>query len=199
MEVSILFAEKDGPYSKVSNVDIWDISRDARGYNGNNPCVAHPPCQLWGRFAIINYKRWGGEHNKPKNDGGCFKSALDNVRRCGGVLEHPALTYAWVEYGLKKPQGNFWVKIAEKEWVCQVYQSAYGHLANKKTWLFYCGGIEPFGLKWGKKEGTHQIGFYDQRGKSRNKPTISGKKASETPEEFRDELIKLAIHSRHLI
>jgi hypothetical protein len=27
-------------------------------------------------MAAVNYARWGGEHNKPGNDGGCFTSAL---------------------------------------------------------------------------------------------------------------------------
>jgi hypothetical protein len=47
-------------------------------------------------------------------------------------------------------------------------------------------------LRWDRPEGTHQIGFHDQRGKDRNKPTISKKRASATPISFRDALLSLA-------
>jgi hypothetical protein len=111
------------------------------------------------------------------------------------VLEHPAFTYAWRSYGLTAPKGIGWNKTGKDEWVCEVWQSAYGHLARKRTWLFYSGARPPKELRWERKPGSHQIGFQDQRGKSRNKPTISGKKASATPKAFRDELIALALGS----
>lgn len=193
--VTALFVHTNGHYFGLPNVDPWSIERDARKYAGPYSVVAHPPCQLWGKFAKINYARWGGEHNKPGNDGGCFVSALKSVRNFGGVLEHPAFTYAWKEYGLIAPNGIGWTKIAEREWVCEVWQSAYGHLAAKRTWLLYVGKNPPKDLRWERKYGTHQIGYHDQRGKSKNKPTISGKKASATPTEFRDALIDLALGS----
>ena len=188
--VTALFVEDNGCYF-IDNVDCWIKERDARNYKGLNPVVAHPPCQLWGNLAFVNYKRWGGEHNKPFNDGGCFKSALDNVNRCGGVLEHPAKTRAFEYYGLKKPNKTGWAKSGDG-WVCEVWQSAYGHRANKATWLYYKGKKPPFDLNWEKLKGTHQIGFQDQRGKSRNKPTLSKKEANATPIKFRDELLRLA-------
>jgi len=193
--IAALFVETNGPYFGVENVDPWDVLRDARNYKGPHPVVAHPPCQLWGRFAKINFKRWGGEHNRPGNDEGCFQSALENVRKYGGVLEHPAFTYAWEKYGLMKPKKIGWNQTALNEWVCEVWQSAYGHLARKRTWLFYHGKNAPFDLCWERKNGSHQIGFHDQRGKEKNKPTLSGKKASETPKMFRDALLELARHA----
>jgi len=193
--VAALFVQTAGPYFGLPNVDPWDLNRDARNYKGPHPVVAHPPCQLWGKFAKINYARWGGEHNKPGNDGGCFIAALKSVRRFGGVLEHPAFSYAWEAHGLTKPQGLGWAKVADNEWVCEVWQSAYGHAARKRTWLFYSGKNPPASLRWERKDGTHQIGGHDQRGKAKNKPTISGKRASATPTEFRDALIDLALGS----
>ena len=189
--ISALFVETNGCYFGLDGVDPWDIIRDARLYNGENPVVAHPPCQLWGRFAHVNYKRWGGEHNRPANDGGCFESALASVRRCGGVLEHPAFTDAWKAYNLPRPQAGKWINVG-LDWVCEVWQSAYGHKARKRTWLLYCGDQMPPDMRWDRPDGTHQIGQHDQRGKERNKPTISGKAASATPPEFRDALIYLA-------
>ncbi|MBE2274544.1 MAG: hypothetical protein IAE62_09805 [Flavobacteriales bacterium] len=193
MQISALFVEENGVYFK-EGIDAWGEERDARKYNGNNPVIAHPPCQLWGNMAFVNYKRWGGEHNRPFNDSGCFKSALDNVNRCGGVLEHPAKTRAFAYYGIEKPNKIGWCNF-DNYWVCEVWQSAYGHRANKATWLYYIGKKPPFELNWGRPKGTHQVGFQDQRGKARNKPTLSIKEANATPILFRDELIRLALYA----
>lgn len=195
-DVAALFVAEDGCYFGIDNVDAWGISRNAMNYRGDLPVVCHPPCQLWGRFAAINYKRWGGEHNKPGNDGGCFAFALAAVVRCGGVLEHPADTNAWKVHGLPKPVGVGWQECKTGGWVCEVWQSAYGHKARKRTWLYYCGNKPPAEPRLDRPDGTHQIGFHDQRGKAANKPTISGKAASATPIAFRDYLIDLAVHSK---
>jgi hypothetical protein len=145
-------------------------------------------------MANVNYARWGGEHNRPGNDGGCFKSALESVNMCGGVLEHPAKSRAWAEYGLKKPLGIGW-SASSDGWVCEVWQSAYGHRANKATWLYYKGEAKPFDLIWDRLKGTHQVGFQDKRGKHKNKPTLTKKEANATPIPFRDVLIQLARYS----
>jgi hypothetical protein len=192
--VAALFVFRKGVYSEIPWVDIWCKDRDAKKYNGILPVVAHPPCQLWGAMATVNYVRWGGEHNRPGNDGGCFSSAIISVNRCGGVLEHPAKTRAWEAYGIDKPKGVGWNRITTG-WVCEVWQSAYGHRANKSTWLYYSGNLKPFDLRWERPKGLYQIGFYDQRGKGKNKPTLSKKEANSTPIEFRNELLKLAMHS----
>ena len=191
-DIAALFVAKDGCYFGLPGVDPWDEDRDARFYPGPHPVVAHPPCQLWGKFAKVNYVRWGGEHNRPGNDQGKFAAALAAVRHFGGVLEHPAFSNAWGEYGLLRPVPFAWSLAGENEWVCEVWQSAYGHLARKRTWLLWGGPGVPPALCWGRPAAACQIGFHDQRGKERNKPTISGKAASATPIQFRDELIKLA-------
>lgn len=194
MKVAALFVMENGPYFNDPSIDAWGKSRDARKYDGELPVVAHPPCQLWGKMAKINFKRWGGEHNIPGNDGGCFEFALSSVNRCGGVLEHPAQSYAWEKFGLKKPAKPGWTQSGEG-WVCEVWQSAYGHKARKATWLYYKGEKKPFDLNWSRPTGTHQIGFQDQRGKSKNKPTLSKKEANETPRLFKLELVRLALWS----
>ena len=98
IKVAALFVQKDGCYTNLDHVDAWPESRDARLYDGPFPVVAHPPCQLWGALAAVNYARWGGEHNRPGNDDGCFYSALQSVRRFGGVLEHPAKSRAFAAH-----------------------------------------------------------------------------------------------------
>lgn len=187
-----LFVQPNGCYADLPYIDAWPESRDARLYQGPFPVVAHPPCQLWGAMAIINYKRWGGEHNRPGNDGGCFAPALKNVREFGGVIEHPAKSAAFAEYGIPAPNRFGWQSTLNGGWVCEVWQSAYGHRANKATWLYYCGNNPPHSLRWERPVGTHQVGYADQRGKSKNKPTLSKKEANATPLAFRDELIMLA-------
>lgn len=193
--IAALYVEKGGCYYNIFDVDCWDKERDARLYAGPYPVVAHPPCNLWTRFAHVNFARWGGEHNKPGNDGGCFHSAMMSVREFCGVLEHPAFSDAWKAYNLQRPEAVGWSRTDEREWVCEVWQSAYGHKARKRTWLYYCGKNPPLELRWDRSEGSHQIGFHDQRGKARNKPTISGKAARATPVEFRDALISIARNS----
>lgn len=187
----ILFVMKDSIYKSLG-LDCYDEARDARTYAGNAPVVAHPPCQLWGKFAKVNYKRWGGEHNKPGNDGGCFRFALDAVNRCGGVLEHPAESYAWPTYGLHYPDRRGGWRRSGKGWTCEVWQSAYGHRARKRTWLYCAGTDQPLEPNWTRPDGTHQIGFHDQRGKARNKPTLGRREANATPPSFAHWLVELA-------
>lgn len=193
--VAALFVQADGCYSELPHVDPWPEVRDARKYTGTLPVVAHPPCKLWGKLATVNYARWGGEHNRPGNDAGCFQSALDAVNNWGGVLEHPAMSKAFTAHGLTKPAGMGWQASIFGGWVCEVWQSAYGHRANKATWLYYNGKNPPRQLDWRRVVGTHQVGWQDQRGKNANKPTLNKKEASATPEKFRDELISLAIEA----
>ena len=196
IKIAALYVQPDGCYSGLPFVDAWPEHRDARLYSGPWPVVAHPPCQLWGAMAAVNYARWGAEHNKPGNDGGCFAAALDSVQRFGGVLEHPAKTRAWAAHGLAKPAGIGWHRVDDGTWICEVWQSAYGHRANKATWLYYHGTSTPFELRWDRPTGTHQVGQRDQRGKEANKPTLSKREANATPLAFRDELLKLARISR---
>jgi hypothetical protein len=188
--VSVLFVDRTGFYPEVV-ADTWDKDRDARNYDGPNPVVAHPPCQLWVNLAHVNYARYGGGHNRPGNDGGCFASALYNVRRWGGVLEHPAGSNAWEAHGLTPPGETIgWRQTALCEWVCEVWQSAYGHKARKRTWLFYCGRVPPLEGRWDRAPGTHQVGWFD-----RIKPTLGKKEAMATPEAFAQFLLDLARHS----
>lgn len=190
--IAALYVETAGTYFSAPGVDAWDEPRDARQYAGPHPVVAHPPCQRWGALAAVNYSRWGGEHNRPGNDLGCFRAALRAVQTFGGVLEHPAKSRAFDFHGLSKPSGIGWQRCKTGGWVCEVWQSAYGHRANKATWLYYHGPSKPPDLRWDRPRGTHQVGFHDQRGPARNKPTLPRKEAAATPLEFRDALIAIA-------
>lgn len=192
-KVAALFVARGGCYWDLEDVDPWDETRDARLYAGPWPVVAHPPCQLWVNFAALNFKRWGGEHNRPGNDGGCFASALTSVRRWGGVLEHPAFSNAWAKHGLPTPMVGWRCDMwgPREGWVTEVWQSAYGHAARKRTWLYFVGEDSPPLLNWSRKPGTMQIGKFD-----RIKPTLSKRAASATPVAFRDVLLSLARSAR---
>jgi hypothetical protein len=190
--IAALYVEKGGCYSGLPNVDPWDEERDARLYAGPWPVVAHPPCQLWTNMAHVNFKRYGKEKNRPGNDGGCFAAALASVRRYGGVLEHPADSNAFKKFELPRPSkpgwnNGHWNGGSGGEYVCEVWQSAYGHRARKRTWLFYSGDRAPPRLDWRRVPGTHQCGWFD-----RIKPTLSKKEASATPPAFRDLLLSIA-------
>lgn len=201
--IAALFVARNGTYWNRQDVDAWDKERDARNYAGPHPVVAHPPCQLWVNFAALNYKRYGGDHNRPGNDGGCFAFALAAVRRFGGVLEHPAFSNAWEQYGLMRPRDGQWADFYSevesgqssfvRNWVCEVWQSAYGHPARKRTWLLYVGHplVAPTELNWSREPGTHQVGWFD-----RIKPTLSKSEANKTPAAFAEALISLAKQSR---
>jgi hypothetical protein len=192
--IAALYIDARGPYANRDDVDAWDIERDARKYAGPWPVVAHPPCQLWVNFAALNFKRYGGEHNRPGNDGGCFAHALWAVRQFGGVLEHPAGSNAWEFFRLTRPWNSSasndavpgWTPCGSNEWTCEVWQSAYGHKARKRTWLLYVGA-QPPELDWRREPGTHQVGWFD-----RIKPTLSKREASKTPPAFAELLIGLA-------
>jgi hypothetical protein len=191
MTVAALYVETGGAYFGLPGVDPYDVGRDARLYAGPHPVVAHPPCQLWVNMAGVNFKRHGGPHNRPGNDGGCFAAAFEAVKRYGGVLEHPAETFAWSTFGLRRPGPRVGVWVPGNSgwgsWVAEVWQSSYGHPARKRTWLFVSGVELPPKLDERRDPGTHQVGWFD-----RKKPTLSKREANATPPAFRDLLLSIA-------
>ncbi len=147
----------------------------------------------WGRYGKQRPAWQGG------SDDGCFASALARVYIFGGVIEHPATSHAWAYYlGEDGPRvsNRRWREFGHGLWCCVVAQSAYGHKCEKLTGLLYAGSRPPFELRWERPEGTHQIGYQDQRGKARNKPTCPKRETSATPQAFASELISLAEWSR---
>jgi hypothetical protein len=140
--------ESGSHYAEIPGVDPWPESRDARGYAGPYPVVAHPPCERWGRY-------WSGGPSARKrrrlgDDGGCFESALAAVRAFGGVLEHPEASHAWRRFGIARPlRFGGWTRTLCGGWTCCVEQGNYGHSARKATWLYVFGVENPPSLKWG--------------------------------------------------
>lgn len=186
--IAALYVYPDGPYAGLDGVDLWDEKRDARLYPGPHPVVAHPPCSSWCQLAPINAKRYG---HLVGDDGGCFAAALAAVRRWGGVLEHPARTYAWRAHGLPRPRGAWMRDLLDRGWVCEVSQAAYGHAAQKLTWLYYVGEAPPPDLDWSRPEATAIVSWCANHA-VRDLPRIGKRAASLSPPAFRDLLVAMA-------
>lgn len=187
-KIAALYVETGGVYYGLPGVDPWDEARDARQYAGPHPVVAHPPCGRWCQLAPVNEARWGARIG---DDGGCFAAALKAVRRWGGVLEHPAYSLAWPRFMLTPPTRGLWLRsLLDDGWVTEVSQSAYGHPARKRTWLYLVG--DPLELDWRDPDGECVVGAGVHTGQSAGRPRISGATASATPHAFRDVLLRLA-------
>lgn len=199
--IAALFVDPMGPYFGPENVDPWPEDRDARRYTGSCPVVAHPPCERWGRFAE------GSPTNKRfklGDDGGCFESALANVRRVGGVIEHPNGSHAFHRFGLPIPTLDPRWTPADRfggRSTC-VDQGAYGHKAKKSTWLYAVLPVFPK-LNWKRVSGLPYIGgdgFHSSRERARAKaradykpkPQIPVGENHLTPFDFAVELVRLA-------
>ena len=141
--VAALYVETGGCYFDQPNVDPWGERRDARTYMGPHPVVAHPPCQRWGKmwFGQPLTVKETGERKRKGDDGGCFKAALIDARKFGGVIEHPWGSHAWPHFGLTvPPRAGGWVKADDHGgWTCCVEQGRYGHYARKPTLLVVYG------------------------------------------------------------
>lgn len=198
--VAALYVERDGVYSGLPGVEVWDEERDARLYAGPWPVVAHPPCARWCRLAGLVEARWG---HRRGDDGGLFSAAIASVRRWRGVLEHPAYSAAWAEHGLPwPPTGSGWHRDIYGGWCCYVEQSRYGHPAKKATWL-YAVVADPSrlpALRWGY---THDndveapVSWCGNRVRSGEvRPRIGHAAAAATPPAFRDALLAIARSAR---
>lgn len=190
--ISALFVIENGPYYGIEGVDPWPESRDARLYSGPHPVVAHPPCSRWCRLAGLVEARWG---YKKGDDGGCFESALESVRKFGGVLEHPAYSDAWKAFGLNRPpRAGGWIKADEfGGFTCHVEQVNYGHPARKATWL-YANGVDLPDLRWGASLDSKPsvMVSWCKNHSTDTRPRIGKKAAAKSPPEFRDLLLSIA-------
>ena len=187
--IAALYVETGGAYYGRDDIDPWDIDRDARTYDGPWPVIAHPPCATWCQLAPVNQKRWG---KMIGDDHGTFAAALAAVRQWGGILEHPAYSYAWRRYRLPVPHRGGWTTaLDDPGMTTELDQSAYGHPARKRTWL-YAVGIDPAPLDWRHVTGTAVVGAGIHTGECAGRPRIDGAPASATPPGLRDLLVTLA-------
>jgi hypothetical protein len=130
-KVAVLFIQKNSAYLDIPEADCYDIERNALTYADKLPVVAHPPCRLWGRLR--------GLSTAPIEEKKLAIFAVEAVRRCGGVLEHPAGSTLWKEMELPKP-GCGYDKFGG--WTLEIDQHWFGYPAKKNTWL-YIVGLKP--------------------------------------------------------
>lgn len=128
-EVAVLFASANSIYKTFPWADVYDEARDARTYTGSLPVIAHPPCRLWGRLRYFS--------TAPQSEKELALFALEQVRRWGGVLEHPVQSRLWQEAGLPWNGTDI-----HGGWSMQLPQYWFGHTCLKATWL-YVVGIDP--------------------------------------------------------
>ena len=183
--MAALFVDPRGVYSGLPDVDVWDESRDARLYAGPYPVVAHPPCARWSLLAPLVESL----HGIPRGeDGGCFESALRSVRLWGGVLEHPCHSRAWYNFFLPPPRRGRWIQGPCGNWVTELSQSAYGHRAQKRTWLYAHIPELPL-LDWSDPPGRARMSGFN---KPAGVPELTKRERSATPIAFRDFLLGMA-------
>lgn len=180
--VAILFARADSVYKTLHGCDVYDIDRDARTFAGGMPIVAHPPCRAWASLRHCA-KPAAGERD-------LAHFAIEQVRRCGGVLEHPQFSVLWRVAGLPEQQ-------ARDEfggWTLYVRQHWWGHRAAKATRLYIVGceprEIPPLPLKIGPAPCT--VGLWSKRDRATARPSIGKREYEATPPAFAEWLVELA-------
>lgn len=183
MTVAVLFARADSIY-KTMPVDVWDIERDARNWQGGLPLVAHPPCRGWGRLRQFSHAT--------DDERALAPLAAAHVRRHGGVLEHPAESTLWAHCGLPRP-GQFPDSFGG--WSLAVDQYIFGHRAEKATWLYVVGcdpdDIPDMPIRGGRP--THCV----RPTKSYPRlPSITKREREATPPAFAAWLVELASRCR---
>lgn len=178
MKVVALYVMPDGPYPSL--VDDWyDEKRDGKTYDGPHPVVAHPPCGPWGRLKFLC------KYQDPE----CGTRAVEQVRKFGGVLEHPQHSSLWKACGLPKPGED---ADAFGGYTIEVRQVSWGHCCAKPTWLYVVGVPRDVVLSevlTGGEE-THRI-TNGSRGKT-HLPRATSKQASASPPRFAEWLLSIA-------
>jgi hypothetical protein len=162
-------------------VDAWDISRDARKYDGPYPIVAHPPCGPWSRLRHLC------KHQDPE----LAIIAVDQLRTYGGVLEHPAQSKLWDACRLPRP-GE--LSYEPDIWTLEVDQVRWGHVARKRTWLLFCGVPKgAIGQIPPDREPTHWVSAPARvRRSNPDRRACSAQQARRTPPAFARWLVSLA-------
>lgn len=188
--VAVLFARNDSIYKTLAGCDVWDIDRDARAWPGGAPIVAHPPCRSWGSLSYFAKPAPGEKDLAPW--------AVDQVRRWGGVLEHPRASKLWKAKGLPPPDGT----IDEfGGWTLEIRQSWFGHRAAKETLLYIVGCTNPPPLPVRAGRATHVIaqcrprrgdGTRMRKGDPGWRPEVSVPEREHTPADLAAWLVELA-------
>jgi hypothetical protein len=115
------------------------------------------------------------------------------------VLEHPAHSAAWREFGLPRPGRNGWSgQLGADGFATEISLSAYGHPARKPTWL-YSYRAKLVSLDWTDPldvAGVSDLGAGGTRHRGdewrEHSRGVQYADASRTPPAFRDVLLDMA-------
>ena len=182
--VAVLFARADSIYKTMPGCDVWDIERDALQWQGGAPIVGHPPCRAWAGLAHMAKPRPGEKE--------LAIWCVDQIRKWGGVLEHPAKSKLWPAAGLPEP-GK---RDAAGGWTLPILQWWWGHKAEKATRLYIVGcepaDIPPIPYRVGYATHVVNTGHGVRKGHPSFRPHCTKKEREATPPALAAWLCELA-------
>ena len=186
--VAVLFVRADSIY-KTMDVDAWDAERDARNYQGPHPIVAHPPCRGWGCLRMMS--------KATDEEKALGPWAVEQIRKWGGVLEHPRGSTLWKAAGLPRPG---LANDAFGGFSMAVEQFAWGHRAQKATWLYICGvpraGVPPMPMTFAHPQHVVTNIHGLRAGMPGYRKEITKRERDATPPAFAEWLVSLASQCR---
>lgn len=181
--VAALYIDPRGPYPRMADVECWDEQRDARLYAGPHPVVAHPPCGPWSRLRMVCRNQ----------DASLAPLPVEQVRRWGGVLEHPESSTLWRHCDL--PLAG-WFPDRFGGWTLELDQVSYGHAARKKTKL-YIVGVAPSSVRvLTGGTPTHRVARDRKRTPIGTLKECSAQMRRRTPPAFAEFLVNIARSTR---
>jgi len=184
-DVVALYVDPRGPYPRLVR-EWYDEARDARTYAGPWPVVCHPPCGPWGTLRSLSRETTRG----------LAPLAIDQVRRFGGVLEHPISSRLFDACDCPR-EGEFPDRWGG--WTIVVDQCAWGHVARKRSRLYVVSGRALWLDLPAWRQPTHWCsGGGNGRGKT--PPGIkvcSAQQRRRTPPAFAEWLVSLAAQARN--
>ena len=184
--ITVLFARRDSNYKTLPGVDVWDADRDALKWPGGTPIVAHPPCRGWGQLRFLAKPTPGELALAPW--------AVVQVRKFGGVLEHPNRSILWPTAGLPEPRS------VDKfgGWTLPISQHWWGHKAEKLTRLYIvgCRHVDVPDMPFVLGESSHVIAQGNRKNKRRPRPEVTKVEREHTPILLAEWLVELARRCR---
>lgn len=179
--VAVLFCCDQSPYKLMRGVEVWDKKRDARRYMAGSPVVAHPPCRTWGNLRTVATRA-------PADEKALGPWAVEQVRRCGGVLEHPSGSMLFEHCGCGAD--------GDAGWILEVDQWHWGHACRKPTKLYIVGctpeEIPPQPHRAGEPDRCITQGHGIRRGHPKFKSRVTQWEREATPPAFAAWLVAIA-------
>lgn len=171
--VAVLCVAPKSIYRSLHGVECYDRNNDVRTFAGGMPVVAHPPCRTWSAYCAHQAKPLPGEKD-------LGPLCVEWLKKCGGVLEHPAHSRLFRHCGLPLPG---WTSRSDL-WSAEVLQAWWGDTRTKTTWLCFCG-ISPLDVQW-------PLRLHDPRGDRRRWQVMSTTQRSATNPNFAKWLVETA-------